>query len=120
MAVSTTTGTNWGAWLNLEGQIFSEPAPTLHADDRIQVFVRGGSDSLWSRGQDRSRAWAAWIGHAGASIVGVPSAIRGKDGKIRVFFLTTGGDIAFIAQTAINTATYTAPVTIVTVTRRRC
>lgn len=114
MAVSTTTGTNWGTWLNLEGSIYSEPAPTLHADDRINVFVRGGSDSLWSRGQNRDRTWAAWSGYSGASCAGVPSAIRGKDGKIRTFFRTTGGDLAYVAQTAINATTYTAPATIVT------
>ncbi len=104
MPVSTTPGTAWGTWTNLEGSIFDVPSPALNADDRIWVFVRGGSNSLWSRCQQRDRTWGAWQAHTGSQIDGAPSAIRGRDGKIRVFYRTPDNRIEVITQTAINAA----------------
>jgi len=102
MPVSTTPGTNWGSWTNLEGSIFDVPSPALNADNRIQVFARGGSNTLWSRWQQRDRGWVAWQQHQGSAIDGAPSAIRGRDGKIRVFYRTPDNRIEVITQTAIN------------------
>ncbi len=113
MAVSTTSGTAWGTWANLEGSIFDVPSPALNADDRIWVFVRGGSNTLWSRSQQRDRNWGAWQQHQGSSIDGAPCAIRGRDGKIRVFYRTPDSRIEVITQTAIN-ASFGAPQQIVT------
>ncbi|MFJ8143346.1 hypothetical protein [Streptomyces sp. NPDC096013] len=104
MPVSTTPGTNWGTWTNLEGSIFDVPSPTLNADNRVQVFVRGGNNTLWSRYEKRDRTWSAWTEHQGSRIAGAPSAIRGKDGKIRVFYRTPGNSIEVITQNAINSA----------------
>jgi hypothetical protein len=104
MPISTTPGTVWSAWTNLEGAIFDVPSPALCADNRVRVFVRGGSNTLWSRAEQRNRTWGAWEQHQGSAIDGAPSAIRGKDGKIRVFYRTPDNRIEVITQTAINSA----------------
>ncbi|GAA2951489.1 hypothetical protein [Streptomyces enissocaesilis] len=113
MPVSTTPGTQWGTWINLQGGIFAEPAPVLTADNRVQVFVQGGSNTLYSRTENRDRSWGGWVQHQGSAVAGVPSAVRGKDGKIRVFYRTPDNHLEVITQTAINSA-YGAPARIVT------
>lgn len=113
MPVSTTPGTNWGTWINLQGTIVAEPAPVLNADNRVQVFVQGGSNTLWMIWEQRDRTWSSWAQVSGASIAGVPSAVRGKDGKIRVFYRTPSGNIEVVTQSAPNGG-FGAPVSIVT------
>ncbi|NEC86383.1 hypothetical protein [Streptomyces sp. SID12501] len=112
MVVSTTPGADWGTWINLEGDIYAEPAPVLNADNRVWVFVRGGGDTLWSRGELRDRTWSQWIHHQGSRIAGVPSAIRGRDGKVRVFYRTPGNGIEVITQSVINGG-FSAPQSLV-------
>jgi hypothetical protein len=104
MPVSTTPGTVWNTWINLEGSIFDIPSPARNADNRVQVFVRGGNNSLWSRVEQRDRIWRAWEEHQGSRIDGAPSAIRGRDGKIRVFYRTPDNRIEVITQGTINSA----------------
>ncbi|MEU0037692.1 hypothetical protein [Streptomyces sp. NPDC006333] len=115
MPVSTAPGTTWGTWINLEGGIFAEPAPVLNADNRVQVFVLGGSNTLWSRWEQRDagRTWAPWYQHPGVAITGVPSPVRGKDGKIRVFYRSSAGHLEVITQNTPNTG-FGAPQQIVT------
>jgi hypothetical protein len=42
--------------------------------------------------------------HQSSAIDGAPSAIRGKDGRIRVFYRTPDNRIEVIPQTAVNSA----------------
>ncbi|WP_034262529.1 hypothetical protein [Actinospica robiniae] len=113
MPVSTTPGTVWGTWINLQGSIDAEPAPVRNADNRVQVFVQGGSNTLWTIWEQRDRTWSSWLQIAGAAIAGVPNAVLGKDGKIRVFYRNTSGDIEVVTQAAPNGG-FGAPTRIVT------
>ncbi|AEH07887.1 MULTISPECIES: hypothetical protein [Protofrankia] len=112
MAISTTPGTNWGTWINLEGSFVDVPSAVLNADNRVSVFVQGGSNTLWSRYEQRDRAWAGWMQHPGSRVAGAPNAIRGKDGKIRVFYRTPDNHIEVITQNAINGG-FGAPVDLI-------
>ncbi|GAA1083924.1 MULTISPECIES: hypothetical protein [Streptomyces violaceusniger group] len=113
MVVSTTPGTVWGTWINLQGGIHSEPAPVTFADDRVQVFIRGGSNVLWSRVEARDGTWGPWQQYPGLSVDGIPAPIRGKDGKVRVFYRTPSNNLEVITQTSINSG-YGPPQTLVT------
>jgi hypothetical protein len=113
MSVSTTPGTVWGTWINLQGGIHSEPAPVAQADDRIQVFIRGGSNVLWSRLETRDGGWGAWQQYTGLLVDGIPAPIRGKDGKVRGFYRTPSNNLEVITQTSINSG-YGPPQTLAT------
>ncbi|UNO39362.1 hypothetical protein [Streptomyces sp. MST-110588] len=103
MPVSTTPGVNWGTWINLEGGIFAEPAPVLNADNRVQVFVQGGSNGLYSKWEKRDGSWnSSYLKHEGANIAGVPSAVLGRDGKIRVYYRTPDNHLEVITQSVVN------------------
>ncbi|MFV8127042.1 hypothetical protein [Streptomyces syringium] len=113
MPVSTAPGTKWGNWTNLEGGIFAEPSAALNSDNRVQAFVQGGANALWTIWETRDRGWSPWKKIEGSRIEGAPHALRGRDGKIRVFYRTPDQHLEVVTQTAVN-AHFGAPQRIVT------
>ncbi len=102
MPVSTAPGTKWGNWTNLQGSVHGEPSAALNSDNRVQAFVQGGGNSLWTIWETRDRGWSSWLRHEGARIAGAPSAIRGRDGRIRVFYRTPDGHLEVVTQGVVN------------------
>ncbi len=80
-----------GAWLSLGGVLSAAPAVAGASDGRLDVFVRGSDDRLWSRSRPAGGSWSAWTDLGGALASG-PAAVGFGSGRMDVY--ATGADHA--------------------------
>ncbi len=100
----TSTGT-WAGWITLDGVATSEPAVAVNNDGRVQVFVRGTDNGLWTRRQVTagSTSWEAWTS-LGGSVSSAPAVAVNTNGRVQVFVRWTDGALWTRAQTSAGGA----------------
>ena len=106
----------WSAWQNLGGVLSAAPAVVGTGDGRIDVFVRGTDDQLYTRTRTPGGSWSPWVRLAGQVASG-PAAAAFGSGRIDVY--STGPDYTVWRRTlragiwsgwsSIGGRTYTAP-----------
>ena len=84
----------WGDWQSLGGNATSGPSAVVNSDGRIQVFVRGTDQKLYTRrqtvvGQD---GWEAWSGLEG-ELSSAPAAVTNSNGQLQVFVRWSDGSL---------------------------
>lgn len=86
----------------------SAPAVARNADGRLQVFYRGGDDSLFTIAQTTpgGSAWTAPVSLGGA-ISADPVVFRGAGGLLEVLVVGQGNGIYYKRQTAPGSPTFT-------------
>ncbi|MFJ3775505.1 hypothetical protein ACIPX0_27810 [Streptomyces sp. NPDC090075] len=90
-------GTTWGTFQSLKGSLADDPAVCSTADRRLFVIAQGGSNTLWYTWQGRDLSWNTWKQLPGAQVTGVPAAILGADGLVRVYWRSPSAEL-FTAQ----------------------
>ncbi|HET8662134.1 MAG TPA: polysaccharide deacetylase family protein [Micromonosporaceae bacterium] len=84
------TGTSWGPWHSLGGVLSAAPAITGTPEGRLDLFVRGSDDRLYTRTLRPDGTWSPWISLGGVLTSG-PGALA-VAGRIEV--TVTGTDRA--------------------------
>lgn len=118
--VQTTTGLNaqWGQPESLGGGLASDPVSVANLDGRLQVFIRGTDNQLWTKSQTTpgGSTWSAWTAvpnlgpppSAGATpppVAGVaaePVAVRNIDGRLQIFVRGADNFLRYTVQKAPN------------------
>ena len=85
------SGSSWGPWQRLGGVLSAAPAVVGHPDGRIDVFVRGSADNLWTRTRPAGGSWSGWTNLGGRLATG-PSGVTLGSGAVGVY--ATGTDFA--------------------------
>ena len=87
------TGTEgWSNWVNLGGNITSEPAAISRTSNTINVFARGTTNNLLHRSFTSTIGWSTWE-DLGGSIASAPAvASRGQD-YLNVFARSTSNTL---------------------------
>ncbi|MFJ3775503.1 hypothetical protein ACIPX0_27800 [Streptomyces sp. NPDC090075] len=110
MPVITPPSLQWAPSRDLGGQF----APDIHgitavnaADDRLMLFARDASNTLitrWITRQGNTQGdWnSAWTTVTGATVDSDIAAVRGVDGRVRVFWRTPGNDLQALQEPQIN------------------
>ncbi|MEU8507819.1 hypothetical protein AB0C40_24490 [Streptomyces brevispora] len=110
----TTPGTKWGTFQSLKGCLVNDPAVTALSDDRLIVFAEGGNNGLWHIWQNRDLSWSPWEQLPGARVKGIPAAVLGRDGLIRVFWRSPEDEL-FVSQTkSVHGGGFTSPFKLTT------
>ncbi|MEU6993079.1 hypothetical protein ABZ953_20770 [Streptomyces sp. NPDC046465] len=105
MAPSTTPGLAWKDSFGLAGGIVDDPALAPNADDRLQVFVRGGGSDLYTKWQNFDWSWVKdWspFPNTAGTVDGSPIALRSPSGRIHVFWRGPDDSIWHLPQLVIN------------------
>ncbi len=94
--------TGWSGYNRLGGVITSDPAVGRNADGRMEVFVRGTDNALYSIWQTTpSSGWAGYQ-RLGGVLTSDPVVVRNADGRLEVFVRGTDQSLWHIWQTAPN------------------
>jgi peptidoglycan/xylan/chitin deacetylase (PgdA/CDA1 family) len=106
----------WGGWQSVGGVLSAAPAVVGGADGRIDVFVRGTDDSLWTRALPPGGSWSPWTGLGGWLTTG-PAGVYLD--AVRLDLYAIGGDHAVWHRTwtgstwsgwqSVGGQTYVAP-----------
>jgi peptidoglycan/xylan/chitin deacetylase (PgdA/CDA1 family) len=106
----------WSGWQNLGGVLSAAPAVTGGTDGRIDVFVRGSNNRLYTRTRPFGRSWSPWTNLGGVLASGPAGASVGSS-NLDVF--VTGVDHVVWRKTrsaggwsgwqSLGGRTYTAP-----------
>ena len=97
----------WAGWSDLGTQTCAEqPVVGYNADGRVQVFVRGSDNALWTTWETvvngaTNNNWYAWTS-LGGNFVGNPAVGYHTSDAIQVFVRSTSNTVAMIEQTAPN------------------
>ncbi|MFD9637790.1 hypothetical protein ACFWX8_45405, partial [Streptomyces violascens] len=87
MAPSTTPGLTWANSYGLGGTFVNDPVTGPNADDRLQTFVRGGGNDLYTKWQNPDGSWIRdWVhcDNCTGTVDGQPVALRSPDGILHV------------------------------------
>ena len=89
-----SAGGSWNAWQSLDGFATSNPVAAVNSDGRVQVFVRGSDQNIYTRRQisPGSTNWEAWSG-LGGSASSAPAVIRNADGRMQLFVRGPSGNL---------------------------
>jgi peptidoglycan/xylan/chitin deacetylase (PgdA/CDA1 family) len=106
----------WGGWQSVGGLLSAAPAVVVGADGRIDVFVRGLDDSLWTRALPPGGSWSPWTSLGGWLTTG-PAGVYVD--PVRLDLYAIGGDRAVWHRTwtgstwsgwqSVGGQTYVAP-----------
>jgi peptidoglycan/xylan/chitin deacetylase (PgdA/CDA1 family) len=106
----------WGGWQSVGGVLSAAPAVVGGADGRIDVFVRGTDDSLWTRALPPGGSWSPWSSLGGWLTTGPAGAYVDA---VRLDLYAVGGDHAVWHRTwtgstwsgwqSVGGQTYVAP-----------
>ena len=106
----------WGGWQSVGGVLSAAPAVVGGADGRIDVFVRGTDDSLWTRALPPGGSWSPWTSLGGWLTTG-PAGVYVDAVRLDVYAI--GGDHAVWRRTwtgsmwsgwqSVGGQTYVAP-----------
>ncbi|GGO48650.1 hypothetical protein [Streptomyces lasiicapitis] len=105
MAPATTPGYAWKDGFGLGGGIVDDPAVAPNADDRLQVFVRGGGSDLYTKWQNPDWSWYKdWhqFPNTAGTVDGSPIALRNPSGRVHVFWRGPDNSIWHLCQQVIN------------------
>ncbi|MER7397255.1 hypothetical protein ABT381_17295 [Streptomyces sp. NPDC000151] len=103
MAVSTTEGLRWGTPVNLGGSFTEDVAVAANADGRLLVIYQGGGNTMYASWQNQDLSWTKDRELVpNARLVGTPAALRGKDGRIYVFWRSQDNRLMRVQQNRIN------------------
>jgi peptidoglycan/xylan/chitin deacetylase (PgdA/CDA1 family) len=80
----TRTQGSWGPWETLGGVIAAAPAVVIDPTGRIDVFVRGINNQVYTRTRPSGGSWSGWAG-LGSSVASGPAAVRVGAGGIEVY-----------------------------------
>ena len=98
---AATCGTSFGgppSWTSLGGTPASKIAVIADANGRLQAFIRGTDNALWTMSQTSPDGpWSGWQS-LGGSVQGAPSVAINADGRLEVFVLGTDAALWHIAQ----------------------
>ena len=84
----TNSNGTWGAWESLGGVLSAAPAVVGGPDGRIDVFVRGSDDRLWTRALPAGGSWSPWTTLGGWLIAG-PAGVNVGAGRLDVYVVGT-------------------------------
>jgi hypothetical protein len=90
---------SWFGWVPLQATVKTSfvgaPATVRNQDGRLQVFIRGSDQNLWTNIQKTDGgAWAGWVPLATKTpFAGDPIVGQDTDGRLEVFALGTDGDL---------------------------
>lgn len=112
----TLVGTTWSPWQSLGGIVSASPAVTGGSDGRIDVFVRGSDDRMYTNTRPAGGTWSGWSSLGGVLTTG-PGAVALGPSTIDVYVAGTDHRIYRNARTSagwsgwssIGGMTYTAP-----------
>jgi peptidoglycan/xylan/chitin deacetylase (PgdA/CDA1 family) len=106
----------WGGWQSVGGVLSAAPAVVGGGDGRIDVFVRGTDDSLWTRALPPGGSWSPWTSLGGWLTTG-PAGVYLD--AVRLDLYAIGGDHAVWHRTwtgstwsgwqSVGGQTYVAP-----------
>ncbi|HEY1954730.1 MAG TPA: glycoside hydrolase domain-containing protein [Polyangiaceae bacterium] len=83
------------------------PVVARNADGRLEVFARGGDDSLWHRVQTSpGGGWDAWS-DLGGKLTADPVVAENADGRLEVFYRGTDGALWHLSQTSAGGSQWT-------------
>jgi peptidoglycan/xylan/chitin deacetylase (PgdA/CDA1 family) len=115
----TSTGGTWQPWQSIGGIATAAPAVAGVADGRIDVFVRGADDRLYTRARPAGQNWTSWTSLGGGLVSG-PAAVALGSARTDVF--VTGTDYAiwhrsrtsagWSAWRSLGGRTYVAPAAV--------
>jgi peptidoglycan/xylan/chitin deacetylase (PgdA/CDA1 family) len=91
------TGGHWSAWRSLGRTVTAPPAVTASSDGRVDVFVRGQDDRLYTRTLKRATPTTSWRALSAGPVATGPAATATGAGRITV--LVTGGDHSVLRRT---------------------
>jgi hypothetical protein len=80
----TRTQGSWGPWQTLGGVIAAAPAVVVDPTGRIDVFVRGINNQVYTRTRPSGGSWSGWAG-LGSTVASGPAAVRVGAGGIEVY-----------------------------------
>ncbi|GGR14937.1 hypothetical protein [Streptomyces netropsis] len=112
MPSSTTPGLTWSSGYDLGKNNCSEFGAAPQADGCLRLFVRSSyPDDFYGRLRRRDDSWDSWskIPIVPTTIDGVPTALRGSDGIIGVFWRSRDDGLWAVRQTALNTDGWGTP-----------
>ena len=78
----------WGGWQSLDGLLSAAPAVVVGADGRIDVFVRGIDDGIWTRALPAGGSWSPWTSLGGRLASG-PAGVNIGAGRLDVYAVGT-------------------------------
>ncbi len=116
MAPSTTPGFVWANAYGLGGTFVKDPVTGLNADDRLQTFVRGGGNDLYTKWQEADGSWSRdwyYVTDVKGLVDGQPAALRSPEGLLHVFWRGPDNSVWEYRQQTINSA-WAKPVKIAT------
>jgi hypothetical protein len=106
-ASGSGAGTGVGTqWTGLSGQIASKIAVGMNSDGRLEVFVRGTDNALWTTSQTSpGGVWSGWQSLGGA-LTGDPVVGTNADGRLEIFALGAGSALWHLWQTTPASAVW--------------
>jgi peptidoglycan/xylan/chitin deacetylase (PgdA/CDA1 family) len=112
----TNTQGTWGAWQSLGGVLAAAPAVVGDASGRIDAFVRGTNNQLYTRTRLLAGSWSAWTS-LGAGLASGPAAVSTGGGGLQVYVTRADHTVwgrsrsaaGWAAWQSLGGLTYTAP-----------
>lgn len=87
-------------WTSLGGVLNSKVSAIANSDGRLQAFVRGSDNGIYTNAQSSpDGGWYGWQG-LGGTMNGSPSSTRNADGRLEVFAVGSDGQLMHIWQTS--------------------
>lgn len=100
---ATSCGATFGGptgWTGIGGAFSGKIVTVSNTDGRLQDFVRGTDDALWTIAQNSpDTGWTAWQS-LGGTITTDPSVAVNSDGRLEAFAIGTDGALWHIWQTS--------------------
>ena len=84
---SLTNTELWTSWVNLGGQLNSDPVVVHDAEGLFHVFVLGFDNALWHTQQVEAGDFDKWtkVSRVGGHLIGTPAVVLNKAGRFEVF-----------------------------------
>lgn len=98
--------------VDLGGGLNSNPIAVENQDGRLQVFVLGLDNAIYTRWETSPGNWANWVLLGPVSSHPIFSAARNLDGRIQVFYRGPDQALWYITQTTANGTDWARPVSL--------
>jgi peptidoglycan/xylan/chitin deacetylase (PgdA/CDA1 family) len=84
LLLRTRTQGTWGPWQNLGGVLAAAPAVIGDPSGRVDVFIRGVNNQIYTRTRPFGGSWSGWAS-IGSGVASGPAAVRVGAGGIEVY-----------------------------------